>query len=50
MKSEFLIKEQLDMKKRVLDTGMDFSGVIAEEEVIKDLKIQVDILEWVLGK
>ncbi len=48
MKSEFLIKESIDLKERMIASGKNLAGGILTDGVIHDLKIQVDILKWIL--
>ena len=49
MKSRFLIQEQLDMKKRCLESGKDLGGNPLNDTQKHDLAIQAHTLEWILN-
>ncbi len=48
MKSEFLIKEQLNTKKRCVDAGKDLLGNPLSDKVRHDLIVQSQMLRGVL--
>lgn len=50
MKEEIEIRERIEIKEKMITTGRNFDGGILNDGIIHDLKIQKDVLEWVLKK